>query len=275
MLSAGEFVHNAAAVQHYGTDFMHAVNKKQLRKFSDGGPVTLGSAAGTAGDPGAEADLISAHFAQIEQTQTANIKDAIDSAKGAIVSSVNTVATNITSLQSLMSTSLTAIQTQATAKSTQAAATTKSTGSAVNGGLTIQEQYSLSNQYGSLSQSSSVAGGSGDSFGGSFADGGSFVVGGSGGTDSQHIRIKATPGEIVTISAPGRAKIPGSDDNVATLRPSAPPASMPAMVGRVLPHGDPAFTPDRTARNVNIYVQAGVQADQFIRSRAEIQRSMR
>jgi hypothetical protein len=39
-LSNGEFVQNAAAVDHYGLDFMHALNKKQLPKvkgFSDGG----------------------------------------------------------------------------------------------------------------------------------------------------------------------------------------------------------------------------------------------
>lgn len=36
-LSNGEFVHNASAVAHYGTDFMHAVNSKKLPKFSDGG----------------------------------------------------------------------------------------------------------------------------------------------------------------------------------------------------------------------------------------------
>lgn len=35
-----------------------------------------------------------------------------------------------------------------------------------------------------------------------FATGGSFVVGGSGGTDSQDVRFKATPGERVTITTP-------------------------------------------------------------------------
>ena len=38
-LSNGEFVHNAAAVNHYGTDFMHAVNSMKLPKFAPGGLV--------------------------------------------------------------------------------------------------------------------------------------------------------------------------------------------------------------------------------------------
>ena len=38
-LSNGEFVQNAAAVQHYGVDFMHALNARKLPKFEDGGEV--------------------------------------------------------------------------------------------------------------------------------------------------------------------------------------------------------------------------------------------
>ncbi|WP_038389021.1 hypothetical protein, partial [Bradyrhizobium elkanii] len=41
--------------------------------------------------------------------------------------------------------------------------------------------------------------------GGSFASGGSFVVGGSGGTDSQTVTFKATPGEVVTVATPDQA----------------------------------------------------------------------
>jgi hypothetical protein len=39
MLSAGEFVHTAAATDHYGLNFMHAINTMQLPKFADGGEV--------------------------------------------------------------------------------------------------------------------------------------------------------------------------------------------------------------------------------------------
>lgn len=40
-----------------------------------------------------------------------------------------------------------------------------------------------------------------------FATGGSFKVGGSGGTDSQLIAFRATPGEMVDIRTPGQAKV--------------------------------------------------------------------
>jgi hypothetical protein len=48
-----------------------------------------------------------------------------------------------------------------------------------------------------------------------FASGGSFVVGGSGGTDSQAVTFKATPGEIVTIATPDQAA-----SGIASLTPA-------------------------------------------------------
>jgi hypothetical protein len=39
--------------------------------------------------------------------------------------------------------------------------------------------------------------------GATFATGGAFTVGGSGGTDSQHVAFRATPGERVSITRPG------------------------------------------------------------------------
>jgi hypothetical protein len=66
--------------------------------------------------------------------------------------------------------------------------------------------------------------------------------------------------------------IPGSS---YIPRPSMmPDNSSAAVVGRVVPAYDPSSNPNQSARNVNIYVQQGVQADQFIRSRAEMQRAM-
>ena len=43
-LSNGEFVQNAAAVQHYGVDFMHRLNRRQLPKFAEGGDVAVATA---------------------------------------------------------------------------------------------------------------------------------------------------------------------------------------------------------------------------------------
>jgi hypothetical protein len=58
-LSNGEFVHNAAAVSYYGTDFMHAINGQQLPedifggggRFSAGGEIARFAPGGLAGDP--------------------------------------------------------------------------------------------------------------------------------------------------------------------------------------------------------------------------------
>lgn len=47
-----------------------------------------------------------------------------------------------------------------------------------------------------------------------FATGGSFTVGGAGGTDSQLVAFKATPGEKVTVSPPGKASGSGVTVNV-------------------------------------------------------------
>ncbi|MBN6080081.1 tape measure protein [Aggregatibacter actinomycetemcomitans] len=40
-LSDGEYVVKAASVAHYGVGFLHAINRRQLRSFSDGGPVSV------------------------------------------------------------------------------------------------------------------------------------------------------------------------------------------------------------------------------------------
>lgn len=47
-----------------------------------------------------------------------------------------------------------------------------------------------------------------------FADGGSFTVGGTGGTDSQTVAFRATPGEQVTINRPGQSGGGGSGGGV-------------------------------------------------------------
>ncbi|WP_233117242.1 tape measure protein [Aggregatibacter actinomycetemcomitans] len=40
-LSDGEYVVKAASVAHYGVGFMHAINRRQLRSFAQGGPVSV------------------------------------------------------------------------------------------------------------------------------------------------------------------------------------------------------------------------------------------
>lgn len=52
-----------------------------------------------------------------------------------------------------------------------------------------------------------------------FATGGSFVVGGSGGTDSQPVRFKATPGERVTIETPAQQSRNNNTASSVTMKP--------------------------------------------------------
>lgn len=63
-----------------------------------------------------------------------------------------------------------------------------------------------------------------DSFVGAFASGGSFVVGGSGGTDSETVAFKATPGETVTVTTPGQEVDSGSA--IASLTPKTSDGSL-------------------------------------------------
>jgi hypothetical protein len=66
--------------------------------------------------------------------------------------------------------------------------------------------------FGSIAGGMSVAGMPG------FANGGSFTVGGSGGTDSQVVGFKATPGEKVSVKTPGQQ----SSSNVFNINISTP-----------------------------------------------------
>lgn len=50
-----------------------------------------------------------------------------------------------------------------------------------------------------------------------FATGGSFLVGGFGGTDSQYVPIRATPGERVTVETPGQQRMAGGGLNLTFI----------------------------------------------------------
>ncbi|WOH55049.1 tape measure protein [Bradyrhizobium sp. BWC-3-1] len=272
--------------------------------FNPVGSKTLGSTLGATGNPGATADLISAHFAEALKEQTASLKDAISANKTAVVSA-------ITSSTSQTIAELKLIEGKVTASSVTSSASSSGSGAGTGGGKTSSggmtpyisdmiQRYGLPQNpaIGALLQGPGYVA----SYPGAnpadawrarqqmagFAEGGSFTVGGSGGTDTQVVKFKATPGEIVSITPPGNASqgdnsiaplIPLHNDNIpgASFAPtlSMTPQASSAVVGRVVPHGDPSANPAQGARNVNIYVQQGVQADQFIRSRAEMQRAMR
>lgn len=101
--------------------------------------------------------------------------------------------------------------------------------------------------------------GGGDADAGYFADGGQFKVPGAGNTDSIRIRMRAKPGETVTVTPPGINVSP------LMLNPGAGSAGVDFA-------GYKQET--STTKNVNIYVNPGMQAEQFIRSRAQIARAM-
>lgn len=271
---------------------------------------TLGSTLGAPGNPGATADLISAHFAATAKDQTASLKDAIGKSTSLIVAAVNAGTAGIStavnalrdSLNSTISAAARSSSTGAPSTSTPRAPSATGWGQPYlgtpwpNGMDPGKNYFDNQNPYintpGTSYQNNTRAPSTGSqvhpqpSLQG-FATGGSFTVGGSGGTDTQVVKFKATPGEIVSITPPGKANndssiaplIPLHNDNIpgASFAPtlSMTPQTSSAVVGRVVPHGDPSANPSQGARNVNIYVQQGVQADQFIRSRAEMQRAMR
>ncbi len=108
---------------------------------------------------------------------------------------------------------------------------------------------------------------------GSFAVGGSFVVGGDGGTDTTPVHFFATKGERVTIASGGANDnaIPGNASTYAPPWGGTPPRGEAVSVWPV----DQRTSGSDTQRPVQIVVSPGLQADDFIRSRAQVQRALR
>lgn len=89
---------------------------------------------------------------------------------------------------------------------------------------------------------------------GYFATGGSFPVPGSpgAGVDKTLVTLHATPGETVTVTPNG--------------------VNVPALGSQSAQNADPSSQANITNKTVNIHVQAGIQAQDFIKSRAQIAR---
>lgn len=281
--------------------------KSGMRAFADGGQFTVGDAM-MPGFSGADAavDLIAAHTNEALGKQTLSVKDSVAAGTAKVLSAISSSTSSIISAVNAVGASVSAASASSSsaARSIGASASSSNKAAGQNDPLLqyMAHKY-FDNSPGSWVTANAKGGypagyvppGASGGFaalmaGGNlagFATGGSFEVGGSGGTDSQLVQFKATPGETVAITPPGKASdngpiaplIPLHNDNIpgsgAAPTLSMTPQTTSAVVGRVVPHGDPAGNPDRSARNVNIFVQAGVQADQFIRSRAEMQRAMR
>ncbi|QIG91981.1 hypothetical protein [Bradyrhizobium sp. 6(2017)] len=94
---------------------------------------------------------------------------------------------------------------------------------------------------------------------GAFATGGKFIVGGDGGTDTTNALLHLTRGETVEIKPAG---VVADSVSVPSVASSAAPSAAPAQAAAPV-----------TNKYVTIYVQQGVQADTFIKSRAQIARA--
>lgn len=302
MLSNGEYVHNAAAVQHYGVDFMHAVNSRKLKKFADGGPTSTMPMMG--GNP--TADLISTHVKETLDNQSVGLKDHMEADRNKIISEIDSkVGTASSSILSAIDALGASVSARAANNNTAGSSGGRSGSNTNRTGNVFKDaaagdgwSQDLVHNYGGAiatggiySTGSALALGAGTyegareqmraanlmqyGYGGNFATGGTFTVGGSGGSDSQLVKIRATPGEIISITPPGGRQMDDIPGASLIPAPSMPPANQNhAQIGKVIPPSDSFGQPDRNARNVNIFVQQGVQADQFIKSRAQIQRAM-
>ncbi len=98
----------------------------------------------------------------------------------------------------------------------------------------------------------------GGDFSTGYATGGSFLVGGDGGIDTTPVSFMATKGERVTITPPNSVANPSS----SSADPSAPTSSQPNS------------SAGSTTKIVNMYLHSSVQANDILRSRAQIIRGM-
>jgi hypothetical protein len=117
--------------------------------------------------------------------------------------------------------------------------------------------------------------GSGD-FSMGFATGGQFIVGGDGGTDTTPVMFMGTKGETVTITPNGVAS-PVTDSAAGVPSGMTPTGVVMPAAAAANPAPDPSQQRNpatTTTKIVNIQVQAGIQADSFLRSRAQIARGL-
>lgn len=283
-----------------------------LMAFATGGQITVGQLDNTPTLPQEAADLVSAHLASDLKDQTSSLKDTLTSIASQIVAAINTGAISISNA---VTSALAKIDAEAkAAAAAQQAATAnaaKSSVAATAGGTgasasstkaaTDLYDYYLYHAGPLATPLGGIGGGGGFTVSGGMAEGGTFIVpGGQSNTDSIDIAVKAAPGERVIVLPPADAeKLRKSASSAGAhivpqplssflpkLQDSIPGGSAPAISQSAVAAGMagtsavpiPANTnshPGANDRNVNIFLQERQQVDQFIRSRAEIQRAMR
>ncbi|WP_256807776.1 hypothetical protein [Bradyrhizobium sp. Bra64] len=123
--------------------------------------------------------------------------------------------------------------------------------------------YDNGSSSGSSFDSGAMDYGGGSVDAGYFRTGGSFTVPGSTNEDKTPVQLHATPGEQVTITPKNIATPAGVAVSPLMLNPTANDNTSP-----------PQSNTQTTNKNVNIYVQPGIQAEQFLRSRAQLARAM-
>jgi hypothetical protein len=131
---------------------------------------------------------------------------------------------------------------------------------------------------------------------GGMAEGGTFIVpGGMGGSDSVSVAIKASPGERIMVLPPNEAKQLDDLKNTIRVTPESLSKFMPALQDNIPGGGSGVMSASVIGGsvsaavaanggggkangkdvNVNFFMQSKQQADDFLQSRAQIQRVMR
>jgi len=115
-----------------------------------------------------------------------------------------------------------------------------------------------------------------EGFAGDFAKGGSILVGGDGGIDTTPISIMATKGEHVIVLPKGVASpaLDGLSSMPAANIPSGIAMPQVGSGNSAASDASQVSTTTTTNKNIIINVHPGIQAEQFIKSRAQIARGL-
>jgi len=309
ILGAVSGISSSLSARGFATGGQFSVGSSGIQGFATGGQFTAGDPAG---NDNTSVDTLSSDLTSRAQRQTASLSDRITSSTNLIAQSItlngSKVTSGMTALGNSVSKALSAVSSSSSSTSSSSSvpgagdgATYKPMSAAeaykwINSGFyTSQSAFAgmppaMYNQLSSQIKASGV-------FGGSHADGGAFTVpGGGGASDTVDVAIKASPGEKIFVLPPQEAaqlkaihnqvratpepisdylpkpqSIPGNDNATATS------SSVSGWKDSSAYHSPVAASQAGSGgdRPVTIVVQDKVQADDFMRSRAQIQKAIR